>query len=269
MKANGLEILTRQPPTRSDLPPLVFVHGAWHAAWCWDEHFLPWFAEKGFEVHAPSLRGHGGSPGRDRLNHLRMRDYIDDVSEVVASLERPPVVIGHSMGGGVVQGLLTRRDRPALAGVALLSSVPPGGVFRLVLTVARRHPGVFAAALATLNIGRLVATPDLVRELFFSREVSDDRIVEYQQRLQSESFLAFLDMLVLDRPRPRPTEVPVFVLGGGSDVAFTVADARKTASAWGITAEIIDGLAHDVMLDTNWEHVAQALLAWLKRSTGR
>jgi len=25
-------------------PPLVFVHGSFHSAWCWAEHFMPFFA---------------------------------------------------------------------------------------------------------------------------------------------------------------------------------------------------------------------------------
>ena len=42
--------------------PLLFVHGAWHAAWCWDEHFLGYFADRGYRAVALSFRGHGDSP---------------------------------------------------------------------------------------------------------------------------------------------------------------------------------------------------------------
>ena len=38
--------------------PFHFVHAAWHAAWCWDEHFLSFFADKGYRALAVSLRGH-------------------------------------------------------------------------------------------------------------------------------------------------------------------------------------------------------------------
>jgi len=41
-----LERITRTPGT-GKATPLVFVHGAWHGAWCWDEFFLPCFADKG------------------------------------------------------------------------------------------------------------------------------------------------------------------------------------------------------------------------------
>jgi non-heme chloroperoxidase len=43
--------------------PLLFVHGAYTAAWCWDENFLPWFAEQGYAAYAVSLSGHGPAAG--------------------------------------------------------------------------------------------------------------------------------------------------------------------------------------------------------------
>ncbi|CAN1122578.1 hypothetical protein LINPERPRIM_LOCUS2801 [Linum perenne] len=38
-------------------PPLVFVHGSYHAAWCWAEHWLPFFSSSGFDCYAISLLG--------------------------------------------------------------------------------------------------------------------------------------------------------------------------------------------------------------------
>ena len=42
-------------------PPLLFVHGSYHGAWCWRERFLPYFAAAGWDCYAVSLRGQGGS----------------------------------------------------------------------------------------------------------------------------------------------------------------------------------------------------------------
>jgi hypothetical protein len=38
-------------------PPLLFVHGSFHAAWCWAEHWLGYYAALGYDAHAVSLRG--------------------------------------------------------------------------------------------------------------------------------------------------------------------------------------------------------------------
>lgn len=42
---------------RNENPPLVFVHGSYHAAWCWAEHWLPFFSDSGFPCYALSLLG--------------------------------------------------------------------------------------------------------------------------------------------------------------------------------------------------------------------
>ena len=37
------------------------MHGAYHAAWCWEEHFIPFFYAHGYNVYAMSFRNHGNS----------------------------------------------------------------------------------------------------------------------------------------------------------------------------------------------------------------
>ena len=69
-----------------------------HGAWCWDEHFLPYFAQHRYTAHAFSLRGHCGSAGRDRLRWTSLADYVSDLNKVVSQLPSAPVLVGHSMG---------------------------------------------------------------------------------------------------------------------------------------------------------------------------
>ena len=46
----------KDPEEKKD-PPLVFVHGSYHAAWCWAEHWLLFFSNSGFDCYALSLLG--------------------------------------------------------------------------------------------------------------------------------------------------------------------------------------------------------------------
>ena len=247
---------------------VVLVHGAWHGAWCWQDGFAQRLAERGISSVAPSLRGHAGSADGVRLNRLRMRDYVDDVAQVVASLDSP-YVAGHSMGGGVVQGLLSRPDRPAIAGAALLASMPPRGVIGVTLQVATHTPGTFLKSNLTLNLGRLVHTSEQVRSMFFRAGTPDAIVDSTTARVQSESYLAFLDMLALDRPKPVPVDVPVLVLGAGEDPIFTRNDVAATAKAWGTEPVMVEGIGHDVMLDAGWEQVADQLSDWVLSSSPR
>src|SRR3954447_8237547 len=98
-----LEIITRQPLDARRRPRLLFVHGISVGAWIWDEHFLPFFANAGFEANAVSLRGHGNSEGHERIASWRLADYTQDLQEAVERIGGPVIVIGHSLGGAVVQ----------------------------------------------------------------------------------------------------------------------------------------------------------------------
>lgn len=256
-----LEVIVRQPGRAVRLPPLVFVHGFWHAAWCWEEFFLPYFAARGFWCYAPSLRGHGASPGGARLRTTRIGDYVDDVAETVAQLPAEPVLVGHSAGGFVVQKYL--EDHTA-AGMILLAPISPTAAAETTVRTMVRHPLPFLRANLSLSLAPLVATPQLARSLLFSASMPGRQVTSYQQRLQDDSYLGFLDLLVLDLVRTkRVARVPALVLGGGKDALTPPAQVRRTARSYGTEAQIFPGMAHDMMLEPGWQTVAERMAAWL------
>jgi pimeloyl-ACP methyl ester carboxylesterase len=78
---------------------VVLVHGgAAHARW-WD-HIAPLMVEGRRRVVAIDLSGHGDSDHRDSYSLDTWAAEVIGVSEA-AGIARPPVVIGHSMGGFV------------------------------------------------------------------------------------------------------------------------------------------------------------------------
>jgi pimeloyl-ACP methyl ester carboxylesterase len=256
-----LELISEEPTTARRRPPLLFVHGMWHGAWCWQEHFLPYFAQRGYFSTAVSMRGHGGSPGREGLRRTRVRDLVTDVGSAAAGLPETPVLIGHSLGGYVVQKYLETHTAP---GAVLLAPAPPTGVLPVVLRTARDYPGPFLKANAQLRLGPMVATPELARANFFSPSLPQDDVVRYQRQLGDDSYLTFLDMLALDlvrRKRVRPT--PMLVLGAENDAMISQAEIRRTGRGYGAQTEIVPGIAHDMMLDTRWEAVAERIAQWL------
>ena len=255
-----LEIISKYPAGVAHLTPLLFVHGAWHGAWCWDVHFLDYFARQGFAVHAVSLRGHGKSEGRERLRWTSIASYVRDVESAAQQLPNPPALIGHSMGGLVVQKYL--ENHPSPAGI-LLASVPPRGALATTLRIARRHPLIFAKANLTLSLFPLIATPQLAREAFFSEGMAEEEVERYSQSLQDESFRAFLDMLAFQLPRPAKVKTPMLVLGGEKDTIFHPAEIGATARAYNTQPQIFAGMAHDMMLETQWQTAAEWILEWL------
>lgn len=255
-----LHVVRREPVGTPHSTPLLFVHGAWHASWCWEEHFLDDFAARGYSVAALDLRGHGESPARGRLKTTRISDYVDDVAEVAQSFDTPPVVIGHSMGGLVVQKYLEKHAAP---GGVLVASVPPRGVIGVTLDIAQHRFGAFAKANLTWSLLPLVKDPQVARELFYSEHLDEATALDYASRVQDEAYLAFLDMLVLNLPKPKRVSAPMLVLGGELDTIFPPKDAQATARAYNTEPAMFDA-AHNLMLEPVWPDVAQAISDWLE-----
>jgi pimeloyl-ACP methyl ester carboxylesterase len=86
-----LEVIDKGSSSEAHPVPLLFVHGAYHAAWCWDENFLDYFADKGFRALAVSLRGHGQSTRCKPLRSCSIADYVEDVRAVADKLGCEPV----------------------------------------------------------------------------------------------------------------------------------------------------------------------------------
>ena len=254
-----LEGLSRRPRGTADPRPLLFVHGAYAGAWCWDEHFLPFFADHGFEAHALSLSGHGGSPDRSRLDHYSIQDYVADVARVVGRLSEPPVLIGHSMGGFVVQKYL---ERATAAGAVLMSSVPPQGLMSSAMGLAWRRPALMNQFTSLLGGGRVDAGS--LRDALFHQPVADDDLKRYLRASQPESHRAIWDMSMFDLPRlHRVAQVPMLVIGARHDELMPAGQVRMTARSYGVEAHILPDLGHGMMLEQGWHEVAGLILSWL------
>jgi len=256
-----LEVFSQLPARASRKPPLLFIHGGYCDGWCWTPYFLPWFAARGWPAYALSLRGHGGSGGIESLFVAGLDDYVADIEHVAGQLSAPPMLIGHSMGAAVVERMLA--TRPVRA-VALLAPVPPAGLFSVAARLAAAHPD-YVSHLARFDPSKLsdslLAT---LRPFYFSAGVPASVLAEAERHLSVESPRALLDLsLRLHMALPERPDSPVLVLGAHDDRICTPADAHATAHHHGVTATILPGMAHMLMLEPEWEMAAKALADWL------
>jgi non-heme chloroperoxidase len=254
----GLELLSAN--AHAARTPLLFVHGANIGAWCWAEYFLPWFAARGFPVYALSLRGHGASHGRDRLDLHGIADYADDVAAVVAGLERPPVLVGHSMGAVVVQKYLERGEAPA---AVLACPVPPWGLLPSTMMLAFTRPALFAGLHSVAAGGR--ASLQTLAEALFADLVEPEHLARAYARMQRESNRALLDLAGFGLPQRWRMNLPrTLVLGAERDALIPHASAEGAARMLDADYVLLEGLGHGVMLDRGWERAAAAILGWLE-----
>jgi pimeloyl-ACP methyl ester carboxylesterase len=261
-----LEVITRTPKGKARPTPLLFVHGAYGGAWLWDERFLPYFAERGWLAHALSLRGHAGSGGAESVQFARLRDYVADAEQVAEGLAGPPVLIGHSLGGMVVQHCLHRIALPA---AVLMASSPPHGMIGSLFGMALSNPQLLYELSFAHHLGPQLTDGRAIERALFSPGMPGPLVRSYMRRFQAESDLVILDLLFLDLPPSTPMlDTPVLVLGAEEDSFVYRGGLDATADTYRTRAEIFPGMRHAMMLDLGWESVAARIHDWLEETLG-
>ncbi|HKJ00764.1 MAG TPA: alpha/beta hydrolase [bacterium] len=262
-QVGGLHVVHAAPEgaaAQSARPPLLLVHGSGHGAWCWElwQERLP---RLGWESYALSLRNHPGSAPVDRetfLQRTTVEDYADDVAAVAAQIGRPAIVVGHSMGGIVVQRFAARHlaGGGALAGLVLLTSVAPGQLGPL-----RDAP---------LPTDVPYAVPREVASERYFHSAAPDVLSRALDRICPES-PSVTNQYSLGAGVPiAPGEItcPVLVVTAEHDGSVVPRDGRIAdyyGGEWLHDAEN----GHDVMLEAGWAPLLDRILAWSDRHAGR
>ena len=231
---------------------IVLVHGAWHGPWCWG-YVEGALKSRGHKVVSLALPGHEAAGHRDRIWNT-IGQYVEALRGAVDACMNPPILVGHSMGGYVVQRYLESADVEA---AVLVASVPANGALGANLRTLRHHPYRTVKAMLTANYIGLVDDPDLVQDLFFTPDTPGVVVDAVVERLQNESARA-INTMVVRPPRTERVTTPVHVVAAEHDAIFTLDEQRALAAAYRTQAVVIEG-GHDLMLDTSWPQLAAFL----------
>ena len=259
MSAHPLKIHHHPAKRPSQRPPLLFVHGGYTNARCWEHNFIPYFQQKGYDCHALDLSGHGASGGHERLHDFGIKDYARDVAHAVAELPARPVLIGHSMGTLVLRSYLSGAP-DAAAGVALLSPVPPTGTGGSASRLALQQPDFFAE-LPNVLAGKPTAnTLKVMASVYFSPDVRPEDTLQFMPMIGNESDQAVAEMVTLPfAAATRTPQLPALVMGGSHDALFPASMLFFTALPWRARTVTVDRAGHMLMLDPQWPQAAEAL----------
>lgn len=261
-------------------PPLLFIHGSFHAAWCWAEHWLPHFSGHGFDCYALSLLGQGESESPVGAVAGSLQTHAADIADFIEKeIHLPPVLVGHSFGGLIVQyfiagvenGVLQVSENGSsclsLAGAVLVCSVPPSGNSGLVWRYLFSKP--IAAFKVTLSLAAKAfqTSLPLCKETFFSASMDDYLVQRYQMLMTESSRLPLFDLRKLNASLPVPkvndSSIKILVLGAKDDFIVDAEGLSDTGKFYGVSPVCIEGVAHDMMLDCSWVKGAEVILAWL------
>ena len=178
--------------TGGDRIPLMLIHGAWLSARSW-EQFADYFDRRGFAVSAPEWpRKHGDveelREDADELAGLGLKEIVEHYERLVHELDQPPVLIGHSFGGLIVELLLDRGL--GRAGVAL-SPAPPKGI--LVLPFSSLKAAAPALAHPSKRHGIVTLSPEEFAYAFVNTSTAEEAAAAYERYAVPETGQIFYE----------------------------------------------------------------------------
>lgn len=253
---DGIERISYYPDNPRYKTPLLFQHGAWHGAWCW-QWWQELFAEWGWVSHAHSLPNHAGSAKKRPVILSTMGFYTEQLKAEVDRLETKPVIIGHSMGGMITQWYLKQHGE--LPAAVLLASIP---LHEYPLRYFIKDPFAMTLAMLTLSGKPFVRNPEVTAHNFISEGalLSPE---ELHQRMDDESLLVTMQLNhLLWHPRPKP-QTPILVMVAEKDTLFSVEEEKQLAKFYGADFHLAEGIAHNVMMERTYRENAQVIHDWL------
>lgn len=256
-----MKLITKKAIDKSKEDIILFVHGAWHGAWCWERYFMPYFAERGYDNYALTWRLHD-KPGKIKgINSLTFANYVEDLVNAVRQLPQTPIIVAHSMGGMVLQKYL---EKHTCKKAIFLASGSSDGFLKLTMRLTTTRSYAIPSVLF-LDLFLHVNHPDKIRWAFFSKDAEEEEIQFCAENVCSESLLAYLQMQI---PRIKVNEnadIPILVLGAEDDTIITVKENKKTAKKYQADCIILPDIAHDMMLDTKRNIAAATIIEWLEK----
>lgn len=108
----------------SSRPVIVFVHGAWYGAWCWDR-VVGVLRANGWTTLSIDLPGRG-SIGCDP-SQVTLDSCAAHVRSAVEGLPEPVVLVAHSLGGMIATQVAEDRPSSVAAAIYVSAFLPQSG----------------------------------------------------------------------------------------------------------------------------------------------
>lgn len=252
--------------------PVVFSHGWPLNSDSWESQMI-FLADRGYRCIAHDRRGHGRSSqpwdGND------MDHYADDLAQVIEALDlKNAVLVGFSTGGGEVARYVGRHGTKRVAGLVLVSAVPPQ-----MLKTADYPGGLPIEVFDGLRAGSLSNRSQLYKDLAagpfygFNRQgakVSQGLIDGWwMQGMMAghkntyDSIKAFSETDF--RADLRKFDKPTLIIHGDDDQIVPIEASGRAAAAIVKHAKLLvyPGAPHG-LTDTHKDRVNNDLLAFLK-----
>ncbi len=250
-------------------PKIIFIHGMFLTPKCW-ENWRAYFSELGYDCVAPEWPLHHGPPKELRnqipagLGKLSLNDLFQAISATLRSEREPPVVIGHSLGGLIVQKMVSLGL--ARAGIAICP-VAPNRMISLDWGFLKN-----TASITNPFAGDdpFLMTAEGFQQNFCNSMTKEQSNAAYEAYAVHESRQVLRDILgneaEIDVTLPH---VPLLFVGAEKDEIIPSSLVKRNADAYQDArshSEFIEfsSRCHFIIGQPGWEEVAEAVANWLR-----
>jgi pimeloyl-ACP methyl ester carboxylesterase len=249
-------------------PKIVFIHGMFLNPKSWGA-WISYFQNLGYICEAPAWPLHEGEPSElrqnpsPRLGKLSLAEVYSHFENIVRQEEVAPIVIGHSMGGLIVQKLASAGL--IHAGVGICSVAPnrmlafDWGFLRNSATITNPFAGDEPFEM----------TPELFHQNFANTLGESESNAAYKEFALHESRQVLRDIMGeeghIDLKHPH---APLLLVGAENDEIIPNTLVRRNAHSYEDQRshhEYVEftGRGHFICGEPKWEEVAERIANWL------
>jgi pimeloyl-ACP methyl ester carboxylesterase len=253
-------------------PTILFIHGMFLNGQSWAD-WVRFFEWRGYRVLAPSWPAHEGEVAEMRarppagLDDLALERVIESYARIVEQEASPPILVGHSVGGLVVQRLVAAGLGEA--GVCLASVAPNRllgaevGAFCELALRSEEMPERGLVELSTEEFHRDFAN-------VLGRAEADmvhARLVVPESRRVARDCLGGAGRIELGRPH-----APLLFVAGDRDRMIPDGLCEENARAYTDAGSVADfrlfpGRGHFLCGEPGWADLAEQVGSWLATHT--
>lgn len=257
-----------------DAKKIIFIHGLHENAHSWTAWKI-FFENLGYTCHAPDYPYHGGIPSvlrqhaDKRLAKIRLRDVVQYYTQFIdQSGTEPPILMGHSMGGLIVQKLI-QAGKGSLG--ICITSASPRGVLSLKWSFIRSNIGVInpfkgnSLYCGTKEWFHYAICNTLTRQQ--ADEIYERSVIPESRNIPRSS--RFSDGNI-DFTKPHK---PLLFVSAEKDHIIPISLNRRNVEAYKDKQSITDfkefkGRSHSICVQEGWQEVAQFIAEWITKNTG-
>lgn len=251
---------------------IVFITGAFVSNRCWDQ-WRVYFESKGYKTIAAPWPNKDASAEELRnrqpdeaIASNRLEALTDYYSNLVEQLPEKPILIGHSIGGLLVQLLLQREL--ASAGIAI-HSVPPQGVMTFKWSFLKA--GWAALGFFTSTKKSYLMSFKQWQYAFTNGMSSEEQKQAYYRLAIPESKLIVRDTITrAARIKFKKPHAPLLLTSGSEDhtipASLNYSNYKRYLKGESVTDyKEFKGRNHNVLGQSTWKEDAAFILDWIQK----